>query len=143
MKKILDYSVGGRRRVKELDGAEFGDDLAVLTKENSSSVMRKVDAYSQPRFSKVDRFTTEVGSRVFIDYIKPGYEIYDNGLEFFQRSDGSTVQINVSKVCMIESFWLAEFNYQDRYDYEIKPMAVLVKIDDEEVREMLKTGNID
>lgn len=143
MKKILDYSVGGRRRVKELDGAEFGDDLAVLTKENSSSVMRKVDAYSQPRFSKVDRFTTEVGSRVFIDYIKPGYEIYDNGLEFFQRSDGSTVQINVSKVCMIESFWLAEFNYQDRYDYEIKPMAVLVKIDDEEVRKMLKTGNID
>lgn len=143
MKKILDYSVGGHKRVKELDGAEFGDDLAVVTKENISSVMRKVGAYSQPRFSKVDRFTTEVGSRVFIDYIRPGYDLYDSGLEYFQRDNGSTVQINVSKVCMIESFWLVEFNYQEKYDYEVKPMAVLVKIDDEEVREMLKTGSID
>ena len=142
MKKILNYSVGGHKRVKELDGAEFGDDLAVVTKENISSVMRKVGAYSQPRFSKVDRFTTEVGSRVFIDYIRPGYDLYDSGLEYFQRDDGSTVQINVSKVCMIESFWLAEFNCQ-ACNGELHPKAVLIRDNDEEVREMLKIGNID
>lgn len=52
--------------------------------------------------------------------------------------------INVSKICMIESFWLAEFNYQDSYDYEIRPKAVLIKNDEEyKVRDMLQSGNID
>ena len=105
--------------------------------------MRRVVAYSEPMFSRIDRFITEVGGRVFIDYIRPGYTISGNGLESFHRVNGSSVMINVSKICMIESCWLAEFNYQDSYDYEIRPMAVLVRINDDVVHEMLKTGNID
>lgn len=143
MKKILDQSVGDYKPVSELDGVEFGDDLVIMTESNASSVMRRVVAYSEPMFSRIDRFITEVGGRVFIDYIRPGYTISGNGLESFHRVNGSDVTINVSKICMIESCWLAEFNYQDSYDYEIRPMAVLVRINDDVVREMLKTGNID
>lgn len=143
MKKILDQSVGDYKPVSELDGVEFGDDLVIMTESNASSVMRRVVAYSEPMFSRIDRFITEVGDRVFIDYIRPGYTISGNGLESFHRVNGSDVTINVSKICMIESCWLAEFNYQDSYDYEIRPMAVLVRINDDVVREMLKTGNID
>lgn len=143
MKKILDQSVGDYKPVSELDGVEFGDDLVIMTESNASSVMRRVVAYSEPVFSRIDRFITEVGDRVFIDYIRPGYTISGNGLESFHRVNGSDVTINVSKICMIESCWLAEFNYQDSYDYEIRPMAVLVRINDDVVREMLKTGNID
>lgn len=143
MKKILDQSVGDYKPVSELDGVEFGDDLVIMTESNASSVMRRVVAYSEPMFSRIDRFITEVGGRVFIDYIRPGYTISSNGLESFHRVNGSDVTINVSKICMIESCWLAEFNYQDSYDYEIRPMAVLVRINDDVVREMLKTGNID
>lgn len=143
MKKILDQSVGDYKPVSELDGVEFGDDLMIMTESNASSVMRRVVAYSEPMFSRIDRFITEVGDRVFIDYIRPGYTISGNGLESFHRVNGSDVTINVSKICMIESCWLAEFNYQDSYDYEIRPMAVLVRINDDVVREMLKTGNID
>lgn len=142
MKKILDQSVGDYKPVSELDGVEFGDDLVIMTESNASSVMRRVVAYSEPMFSRIDRFITEVGGRVFIDYIRPGYTISGNGLESFHRVNGSDVTINVSKICMIESCWLAEFNYQDSYDYEIRPMAVLVRINDDVVREMLKTGNI-
>ena len=143
MKKILDQSVGDYKPVSELDGVEFGDDLVIMTESNASSVMRRVVAYSEPMFSRIDRFITEVGGRVFIDYIRPGYTISGNGLKSFHRVNGSDVTINVSKICMIESCWLAEFNYQDSYDYEIRPMAVLVRINDDVVREMLKTGNID
>jgi hypothetical protein len=143
MKKILDQSVGDYKPVSELDGVEFGDDLVIMSESNASSVMRRVVAYSEPMFSRIDRFITEVGGRVFIDYIRPGYTISGNGLESFHRVNGSDVTINVSKICMIESCWLAEFNYQDSYDYEIRPMAVLVRINDDVVREMLKTGNID
>lgn len=143
MKKILDQSVGDYKPVSELDGVEFGDDLVIMTESNAPSVMRRVAAYSEPMFSRIDRFITEVGDRVFIDYIRPGYTISGNGLESFHRVNGSDVTINVSKICMIESCWLAEFNYQDSYDYEIRPMAVLVRINDDVVREMLKTGNID
>lgn len=143
MKKILDQSVGDYKPVSELDGVEFGDDLVIMTESNASSVMRRVVAYSEPMFSRIDRFITEVGDRVFIDYIRPGYTISGNGLESFHRVNGSDVTINVSKICMIESCWLVEFNYQDSYDYEIRPMAVLVRINDDVVREMLKTGNID
>lgn len=144
MKKILDWSVGGRKRVSALDGVEFGDDLVIMTEDNASSVMRRVVAYSKPLFSKVDRFITEVGDRVFIDYIRPGYDLPDSGIAEFKRVNGSTVMINVSKICMIESCWLAEFNYQDSYDYEIRPMAVLIKNDEEyKVRDMLQSGNID
>lgn len=143
MKKILDQSVGDYKPVSELDGVEFGDDLVIMTESNAPSVMRRVVAYSEPMFSRIDRFITEVGDRVFIDYIRPGYTISGNGLESFHRVNGSDVTINVSKICMIESCWLAEFNYQDSYDYEIRPMAVLVRINDDVVREMLKTGNID
>lgn len=143
MKKILDQSVDDYKPVSELDGVEFGDDLVIMTESNASSVMRRVVAYSEPMFSRIDRFITEVGGRVFIDYIRPGYTISGNGLESFHRVNGSDVTINVSKICMIESCWLAEFNYQDSYDYEIRPMAVLVRINDDVVREMLKTGNID
>ena len=143
MKKILDQSVGDYKPVSELDGVEFGDDLVIMTESNASSVMRRVVAYSEPVFSRIDRFITEVGDRVFIDYIRPGYTISGNGLESFHRVNGSDVTINVSKICMIESCWLAEFNYQDSYDYEIRPMAVLVRVNDDVVREMLKTGNID
>lgn len=143
MKKILDQSVDDYKPVSELDGVEFGDDLVIMTESNASSVMSRVVAYSEPMFSRIDRFITEVGGRVFIDYIRPGYTISGNGLESFHRVNGSDVTINVSKICMIESCWLAEFNYQDSYDYEIRPMAVLVRINDDVVREMLKTGNID
>lgn len=143
MKKILDQSVGDYKPVSELDGVEFGDDLVIMTESNAPSVMRRVVAYSEPVFSRIDRFITEVGDRVFIDYIRPGYTISGNGLESFHRVNGSDVTINVSKICMIESCWLAEFNYRDSHDYEIRPMAVLVRINDDVVREMLKTGNID
>lgn len=144
MKKILDQSVGDYKPVSELDGVEFGDDLVIMTESNASSVMRRVVAYSEPMFSRIDRFITEVGGRVFIDYIRPGYTISGNGLESFHRVNGSDVTINVSKICMIESCWLAEFNYQDSYDYEIRPMAVLIKNDEEyKVRDMLQSGNID
>lgn len=143
MKKILDQSVGDYKPVSELDGVEFGDDLVIMTESNASSVMRGIVAYSEPVFSRIDRFITEVGDKVFIDYIRPGYTISGNGLESFHRVNGSDVTINVSKICMIESCWLVEFNYQDSYDYEIRPMAVLVRINDDVVREMLKTGNID
>ena len=110
------------KRLSALNGVEFGNDIVIMTEENAASVMR----------------------RVFVDCRRPGYDISGNGITKFQRVNDSTVMINVSKICMIESCWLAEFNYQDSYDYEIRPMAVLIKNDEEyKVRDMLQSGNID
>lgn len=144
MKKILDWSVGGLKHVKELDGGYFNGTgkIAIMTEENISSKMNYADAYSQPRFSKIERFIIEAGKEVFVEYVKPGYDISGNGLKEFKRVDGTTVMINMSNVCMIESFWLAEFNCQARSG-KLCPEAVLIRDNDEVVREMLKTGNID
>lgn len=143
MKKILDYSVGGHKRVNELNGGYFrSGSIEVVTKENISTVLNDIQAYSNPRFSKIERFIIGAGNSVFVEYVKPGYNISGGGLKEFKRVDGSTVMINMSNVCMIESFWLAEFNWQSYYG-ELTPMAVLVRENDEAVREMLKTGNVD
>ena len=141
MKKILDWSVGGNKQVSELDGGYFSGSIDVMTEKNASSVMNGITAYSNPRFSKIERFIIGAGKEVFVEYLKPGYGISGNGLREFRRVDGSTVMINMSNVCMVESFWLAEFNYQCRSG--LTPKAVLIRDKDETVREMLKTGNID
>lgn len=144
MKKILDYSVGGNKHVDALNGGNFNGSgkIDVATKENISTIICDIQAYSNPRFSKVERLIIGAGSSVFVEYVKPGYCISGSDLREFKRVDGSTVMIRMSNVCFVESFWLAEFNWQSSYG-ELTSMAVLVREKDEEVREMLKTGNID
>lgn len=147
MKKLLDCSVGGLKHVKQLDGGylESTGKIDIMTVENISSKMKYANAYSQPRFSKIERFIIEVGKEVFVEYVKAGYDTSGSGLKEFKRVDDTTIMINMSNVCMIEPFWLAEFTCQAKsvYGGELDHIAFLIRDKDKAVREMLKTGNID
>lgn len=143
MKEVLDCSVGGFKHVSAVNGGylEGTGRIVIVSEKNIKAQMGDVYVYSQPRFSKIERFIIEVGDKVFVEYVKSGYDISGSGLKEFKRVDDTTVMINMSSVCMIESFWLAEFNYQ-AYDGEFCPRAVLIRDNDEAVCGMLETGNI-
>lgn len=145
MKKLLDCSVG--EHVEELNGGNFNGkgNIAIMTKENISFKMKYAKEYSKPRFSKIERFLIDAGNSVFVEYVKPGYDISGSGLKEFKRVNGTTIMINMSNVCMIEPFWLAEFTWQasSAYSGKLHHDAFLIRDKDEAVLEMLKTGNID
>lgn len=146
MKKLLDCSVYGYKYAEALNGGNFNGDgnIAILTENNISFKLDYAEAYSNPRFSKIERFLIDAGKSVFVEYVKPGYDISGSGLKEFKRVDGTTIMINMSNVCMIEPFWLAEFTCKaySAYDGKICHEAFLIRDNDEAVLEMLKTGNI-